>query len=214
MATPQRNFPDPPRNPAPLADDRKVATEVGARVRFGWIWLAVAIVAILIVWFGGFGWGTYGGWWWGSNHHQPALTQPQSVNNGQPASAEQPAPATAAAVLSGSGVQVLASNSRQALVGQAFDIRNVQVQSKTSDGAFWIAANNGAPMLVALNGGAANPINADIAAGVRVNITGTVARAPSAAQAKRLWALGNDDTNRLERQGAYVQASQVQPGQR
>jgi hypothetical protein len=68
-------------------------------------------------------------------------------------------------------------------------------------------------MLVALNGGATNPMNADIAPGVRVNITGTVARAPSAAQAKRMWALSDNDAKQLEQQGAYVQATQVQAGQ-
>jgi hypothetical protein len=210
MATPQRNFPNPP-----LGDDNKVANEVGARARFGWVWIAVIIIAILVVWFGGFGWGTYGGWWWGGNRPQAPLAQPASVNNAQPPNAEQPAPGTSAAVVSGSGAQILASPStnRQALVGQSFNIRNVPVQSKASNGAFWIAANNNAPMLVALNGGATNPMSADIAPGVRVNITGTVARAPSAAQAKRLWALSDNDVNRLEQQGAYVQATQVQAGQ-
>jgi hypothetical protein len=199
----------------PLKDDNKIANEVGARVRFGWVWIAVIIIAILVVWFGGFGWGTYGGWWWGSNRHPAPLAQPESGNNGQPPNAEQPAPGTAPAVVTGSGAQILASTStnRQALVGQPFDIRNVPVQSKPSNGAFWIAANKSAPMLVAINGGPTNPMNADIAPGVRVNITGTVARAPSAAQAKRLWALSDHDANRLEQQGAYVQATQVQAGQ-
>jgi hypothetical protein len=183
-------------------------------VRYGWLWIAIVILAILIVWFGGFGWGTYGGWWWGSNHHQAALATPPGVDNGPPAVAEKPAPANSPAVLSGSGVQILASNNRQALVGQPFNILNVQVQSKPSDGAFWIVATSGAPMLVALNGGARNPLGADIAPGVRVNITGTVARAPAAAQAKRLWALSDNDANQLEQQGAYVQAIQVRPGQR
>ncbi|HEX5234834.1 MAG TPA: hypothetical protein VFW25_05830 [Silvibacterium sp.] len=206
MATPQRNFPNPP-----LRDDSKVADEVGARARYGWVWIVIVILFVLAIWFGVFGWGAYGGWW-GGHKVNPPLAQPQSVNNGQPAANEQPAPATSAAVLGGSGVQALTSTDKAGLVGQSFDISNVQVQQKSRNGAFWIGANKTAPMLVVLNRGARNSTWASIAPSNRVNITGVIERAPSAAQARRLWSLNNAQTNRLEQEGAYVQAAEVQVG--
>ena len=207
MATPQRNFPNPP-----LGDDPKVAGDVGARARFGWIWILVVILFALAIWFGVFGWGAYGGWWGGHKVVNPPLAQPQSENNAQQALNGQPAPATSAAVLSGSGAQVLASANKAALVGQSFDISNVQVQEKSGNRAFWIGANNTAPMLVVLNRGASNAAYARIHRGIRVNITGVVERAPSTAQARRLWSLSNADANRLQQEGAYVQAAEVQVG--
>lgn len=209
MATPQRNFPDPP-----LGDDNKVAEEVGARVRYGWIWVVVVILFALAIWFGVFGWGAYGGWWGGHRVRTAPIAAPESTNNGQPAVNPQPASATSAAVLSGSGVQVLASTDKGSLVGQPFDINNVPVQQKSANGAFWIGASSGEPMLVVLNGGAGNPNWAGLSRGIRVNITGVVERPPSPEQATRLWSLSNIDANRLEQQGAYIQAALVQTGQR
>lgn len=210
MATPQRDFPNGPQKntPAPLGDDNKVARDVGARVGFGWMWIALAIIIILVVWFGGFGWGTYGGWWWG-NHARAPLAAPPAVVTGEPVTATQPAPANSAAVISGSGLQILASTNRQAMVGQRFVITNAPVQQKSGNRAFWISAANSAPMLVVL----ANGANGNVQQGVRVNITGEVERAPTAAQAKHLWSLTDAQANQLEQQGAYVVATAVKAGQ-
>lgn len=204
MATPQRNFPIPP-----LGDDPKVAAEVGAHARFGWIWILVAIFFIAAIWFGVLGWGAYGGWW-GGHKVNPRLAPPQSESTAQPATNEQPASATSAAVLGGSGAQVLASADKAALVGQSFDISNVQVQGKSGNGAFWIGAKNTPPMLVVLIRGQRNPAYASIQRGIRVNITGVVERAPSTAGARRMWFLSNAEATRLQQEGAYVQAAEVQ----
>lgn len=215
MAT-QRNIPDPNPNPEPpLRDDRQVAKDVGARVTFGWGWIILAIIIILVVWFGGFGWGTYGGWWWG---HHPTVVQPASGSNGQipaanaglPANNGVPAAEGNNAALGGDGVQILTSQNKQALVGQPFNIGNVPVEEKDGPRALWIGANNITPMLVVLSGPAVNA-SANIASGTRISVTGVVERAPSAAQAKRLWSLSDDGARRLEQEGAYVQATQVQP---
>jgi hypothetical protein len=112
-------------------------------------------------------------------------------------------------VIGGSGLDILKSTNRQALAGRPFDITNVPVQEKSSGRAFWIGANGAAPMLVVLPTGANTPISQ----GIRVNVYGTVEHAPAANVAQRLWSLSSGDANRLEQDGVYVQATQIQAGQ-
>lgn len=220
MATPQRNIPPtPPPNPSPLKDDSKVAKDVGASVTFGWGWIVLAIVIILVIWFGGFGWGTYGGWWWG-HHPSNTTVQPANVSNGQTptANAGQPAnngvPAAEGdnMALGGEGVQILTSHADKAgFAGRPFVIRNVLVVEKNSPRAYWIGAPNVTPMLVVLTPAASNSSNTGINQNTRVDVTGVVARTVSADQAKRMWSLSDVDANRLEHEGAYVQATQMEP---
>jgi hypothetical protein len=193
----------------PLGDRERVARETGARVGFGWIWIWIVIIIILVIWFGGFGWGGYGGWWWGSRTHTAVLPHNETGGIGN----AQPAPAGNNAALGGGGVQILTATNKQLFVNQGFDIRNVPVQQTNNNQAFWIGANNSDTMLVVLTGNQNNAANANIQQGQRVNVTGTIERAPSAAEAKRLWSLSDNDVNRLEQQGAYVQATQVQTEQ-
>ncbi|HET8637294.1 MAG TPA: hypothetical protein VFL96_10625 [Acidobacteriaceae bacterium] len=194
----------------PLGDRDRVEREVGARVGYGWIWIWIAIIIILVIWFGGFGWGGYGGWWWG---HRPrtALVGPNQANGG-PAINGQPAPGGSPAAVTGSGVQILTSANKQPFVGQPFVINNVPVQNAANDRAFWIGANDNDTMLVVLTGNQNNARNSNAQKGVRVNISGTVERAPSAEQAKRMWSLSDDDAKKLEQQGVFVQATQVEAG--
>lgn len=204
MASPN----DPNR---PLGDRRKVEREVGGGMRWGWIWIAIVIIIILVIWFGGFGWGTSGGWW--ASRSTPRLA-PAPNENAQ----QNPAPVTQgqqpnSAALGGDGVQILASAHKSALVGQPFDIRNVPVQEKDGDHALWIGANNMGPMLVVLVGNEATHADAAIAQGSRVDVTGTVERAPSAQIAQRQWKLSADGAKRLEQEGAYVQATIARPAQ-
>jgi len=192
----------------PLGDRDRVEREVGARVGYGWIWILIAII-ILVIWFGGFGWGGYGGWWWGSRPHAAVVgTAPNSSlpNNGQPAPAGSPAAVT------GSGAQILTAANKQPFVSQPFVIKNVPVQKTANDHAFWIGANNNDTMLMVLTGNQSNAGNSNVQNGVRVNISGTVERAPSAQQAKRMWSLSDDDAKKLEQQGVFVQATQVEAG--
>lgn len=199
--------PDPNK---PLGDRDRVEREVGARVGYGWIWIWIAIIIILVIWFGGFGWGGYGGWWWG-DRPQTAVVSPNAANGNNAGLATQGQSTNGA--LGGAGVQILTSTNKQAFIGKPFSILEVPVQQTNGNQAFWIGANNIPPMLVVLEGNNNTTTNADIQQGSRVNVTGKVARAPSAADAKRMWKLSDDDANRLEQQGAYVQASQVQSAQ-
>lgn len=193
----------------PLGDRERVARETGARVGYGWIWIWIVIIIILVIWFGGFGWGGYGGWWWGSRPHTAVVPHEETGGIGT----AQPAPAGNAAALGGSGVQILTAANKQPFINHAFNIRNVPVQQTNSNHAFWIGANNNDTMLVVLTGNQNSAANANLQQGQRVNVTGTVARAPSADNAKRMWSLSDDDAKRLEQQGAYIQATQVQTEQ-
>lgn len=196
----------------PLGDHEKVAREVGAHVRYGWIWIWIVIIIILVIWFGGFGWGGYGGWWWGSHPHTAVL--PNGPNAAVPANPPpgigQPESAGSHAALGGDGVQILTAADKHHFIKQPFVIRHVPVQKTNSDKAFWIGINNSDTMLVVLTGDAAN---GKIQQGQRVNVTGRVSRAPSAENAKRMWSLSDEDAKRLEEQGAFVQATQVQTDQ-
>lgn len=198
----------------PLGDRDRVEREVGAGVRYGWIWIWIAIIIILVIWFGGFGWGGYGGWWWG-NRPQRALVQPNPANGQNAGLATNGQPGGNNMALGGAGVQILTAANKQAFVGKPFGIRNVPVQDTNSNNkrVFWIGANNIPPMLVVLEGNNDTTTNTNIQQGERVNVSGTVARAPSAADAKNMWKLSDDQAKRLEQQGAYIQATEVEVGQ-
>lgn len=180
-----------------MGKPRKVGKKVGGGVRFGWlwiwIWLAIIAFVVAIVWFGGWGWARYGGWWWG---HNETRVLPPADNT-----------------LNGSGVAVLDATNKQIFVGRPFNVRNVPVQSIVNDNALWVGANNAESMLVILNGNDNTAANANLAQGNRVNVVGTVEKAPNAARAKQQWDLSDDDVQRLEQQGAYVQATDVQSPQ-
>jgi hypothetical protein len=46
--------------------------------------------------------------------------------------------------------------------------------------------------------------------GDRVNVSGTVEKAPAADQAKQQWHLSDDAAKRLEQQGVYLSATQME----
>lgn len=183
-----------------------------------WWWWLWVLILIAIVWFGGWGWGGYGGWWWAANRRRTVVVV-------QPA---------------GSGIAVLNASNKAAFVGQQFDLSNVPVTKKVSNRVFWVGTNNSAPTLLVLTAATRNgaqPSNATEVSnnnhsantGVAGNDTGssayngngtaphqiisakgTVEKAPEAEQAKREWNLSDSGTKRLENQGAYMQATELQ----
>lgn len=197
MALPQRKEEEPVEPQRPLGDVREVDREVGggAWSRL-WIWIIIAAAIVCIIWIA-WGFGGTGGWWWGNRNHQPVANL---VTSG---------PAGTNPLPTGSGVAVLNAGNKQAYIGKPFDARNVTVQNMVNDNAMWVGGQN-SPMLLIL-GGAVNgsAANAHIAQGEAINVTGTVEKAPPAAQAKGQWNLSDDDVNRLEQQGAYIQANEV-----
>lgn len=192
----------------PLRDNRRVERDDigrGGGAGWIWIWIWIIIIIILVVWFGGWGWGGYGGWWWGNRNVR--VVQPLNgngnnagaINNGAGA---EPLP-------TGNGVAVLNATDKTPFVGKPFSVSNVPVQNKVNDHVLWVGSNNSTPMLVVLTGPGNNAANANISNGNRVDITGTVEKAPPKDQAQHNWQLGDDDANRLEQEGAYIQATQV-----
>lgn len=166
----------------PDPSNRPITT---ARIGSRWtrFWWVWLVVVIAILWIFGWGWFGYGGWW-GSTH-------------------------TGRAAIAGSGVAVLNSNNRSSFVGSTIRATNVTVENKVNDYAYWITTPNSEPMLVitSLQQLPNGPINN----GEHVNVTGVVRQAPNEAEAQQEWGLSPDDAKRVERQGAYIVASEVKP---
>jgi len=154
--------------------------------RRSWIdwWWAWLLVVLLGFWFAGWGWWSYGGWWWGPRSRTVVVAQ-----------------------VTGPGLVVLVSPNRDAFVGRTFQVAGATVQDKVNDHAYWIEARDSAPMLVIAS--SVQP-DAAIHRGSLVTVVGTVHRPPPVANAKQDWGLTDEGANRVERQGAYVQASTVE----
>lgn len=196
MALPQRREEDPIEQ-QPLGDVRETDREVGGGwwTRL-WIWLVIAAAIVCCIWIA-WGFGGSGGWWWGNRNHAPVANL---VTSG---------PAGTNPLPTGSGVAVLNAGNKQAYIGKAFDARNVTVQSMVNNNAMWVGSQNSSMLLIMAGAISDSAANAHIAQGEAINVTGTVEKAPPAAQAKSRWNLSDSDVNRLEQQGAYIQANQV-----
>lgn len=215
MASPQQR-PDPDQNRRDYEDlqrarmERRAATGAG----FAWWWFFWVIIIALAIWWAGWGWGGSGGWWWGGRtRNAPAYgtNATPGTNNTAPGNANgaNSAPGGSQAAITGPGLSVLNATDKNQYIGKPFQINNVPVQNQINNHAMWIGANNGAQMLVVLTGNGNMAANAHISQGSLINVTGTVEKAPPQAQAKSQWKLSDDDASQLERQGAYVQATQV-----
>jgi len=184
MALPEDERREQERRRIELERRSDIARGGGVWYAWWWVWF---VIIIGFLWFVGWGWGGYGGWWWGQPRNAVVIQTP-----------------------AGSGVQVLNASNKLAFVGQPFVIRRVPVQGKISGQSFWIGGNGSTPMLVVLEGNGNTTANANINPGDRVNITGTVEKAPPAAEAKKSMGLDDNAVKRLEQEGVYAQATQVQ----
>lgn len=241
-AAPQRDPHDHEREPI-VETQRRVEKEVGTGRPFAWAWIWIPIV-IAAFWFCGWGWGSWGGWWWGhgqpsatqsANNSKvvqiPAQNQPTGTNAGANATPAQTPPpgapgsagtpyrssaAVPAATITGTGVAVLDAQNKSGFVGQSFSINNVPVQKVDNNHAVWIGTNNtrrAGPLLAVVSGSAANTLK-NLTVGDRVNVTGTVEKAPSTRQAQREWSISSEDANNVKADGVYIRANQVTPAQR
>lgn len=189
----------------PLRDNRRSERDIGGGAGWIWIWVWIIIIFILVVWFGGWGWGGYGGWWWGNRNVR--VVQPLNGNGNNAGAINNGAGATP--LPTGNGVAVLNATDKQPFVGKPFSVGNVPVQSKVNDHVLWVGTNNSTPMLVVLTGAGNTTANASVSEGDRVDITGTVEKAPPKGEAQHNLQLSDDDASRLEQEGAYIQATQV-----
>jgi hypothetical protein len=207
MAVPQRQEPEPRRDYGTLPPERPVrSTSVG----FAWWWVLWLIIIGLFIWWAGWGWGGTGGWWRG--------TREGYAGNGAAGAAYAPGAAGTAAGatgngdagrMSGPGKQVLDATNKSAFINQNFQVNDAPVQGKINNRALWIGASDSSRMLAVLNRTGSSAANADISQGTLVNVTGTVEKAPPAAQLRSQWHLSRSDAQRVEQQGVYIQASQV-----
>jgi len=210
MASPQRKFPaeanlssalQPEHPERPTAPRQQPSPR---RRRLGY--LGILFFLVVAFWYVGFGWGSSGGWIWG---HRDA-----------------PAAAGNQGELSGSGLVILEVANKQDYVGQSFQIENVAVDHWSGDRAVWIgsrhsylpmllvfpSASSLAPKAVDTTNSAPPPASEDEAAPVqRLDVTGTIVKAPPLAQAQQQWKLSDEDVDQLEEEGVYIQATTVQP---
>lgn len=238
-AAPQRDPHD--HEPGPIVESqRRVEREVGTGRPFAWAWIWIPIV-IAAFWFCGWGWGSWGGWWWGHGNvsstssannasvvrapNQPAPGTPVA---GTPNQAQTPPPpgtpgtagtpnrgGATAANITGSGVAVLDAQNKSSFVGQSFTINNVPVQKVDNNHAVWIGTNNtrrAGPLLAVLSGSSANALK-NLTVGDRVNVTGTVEKAPPVRQAEHNFSISSEDANNVHADGVYIRANQITPAQ-
>lgn len=188
MASPQ--FSDPGGPQRDHGDRQNAAVERRSRPRRGgfvyWWWGFWIVILVFAL-----GWGIWGsfdgnGWWFIGRHSEAAH-----------------APA-----MNGQGVPVINTQNKLAFVGQKITVHFVPVIKKISDTVFWVGSKNGVPTLLVLSH--PNPgKNGVIDKGTLVDITGTVQKAPPQAQAQKQWALNSGDAAQLERQGGYIQGTDV-----
>lgn len=230
MAASENRNPNPDRTHVnDLGEQEAVERATRGGWRWWWIW---PVIIALCLWWAGWGWGGTGGWWFGRTQAQqntPITAPPGARTTETIANAGAKQPVTSAGAdaggarvqnqMVGPGVQILRADNKRSYIGKEFVASDIPVQQKASNRAVWLGANNS--MLAVLpdsqrknsenDGSASNQGNnaADATAGNVVDAKGTVKKAPSAAQAKREWALSDQDASKLEQEGAYIQVSQL-----
>lgn len=215
MALPERRNPDAPRiHVDDIGDEQEVERSSRGGWRWWWIW---AVVAGLVIWWATWGWDGSGGYMRSHNNSQPVAQVPGTTvtthaNLGTNSTTQGTSTASQTnstnAQEAGQGVQILTAQDKKTYIGKHFEATNVPVQEKVNDHAMWIGAAN-QPMLAVVSKTGNDAAGIDANSGSMVNATGTVEKAPSEAQAKREWSLSNEDAQRLEKEGAYIQVSQL-----
>lgn len=85
------------------------------------------------------------------------------------------------------------------------------MQKVDNNNAVWIGTSNtrNAGPLLAIVPGNFNSLMSGLAVGDRVNVTGTVEKAPPSSQARHNFKISSEDANNVEADGVYVQATSV-----
>lgn len=192
MASPQRPNPDVPQpHFEPELHTKHAPRTPGQRVAFAWWWLLLIAAVIFGLAWAIWGWSGTGGWWSAGR----ARTEPTNISQ------------RAQPMVRGMGVEILTAINRRPFAGRNFQVSTVPVISKSNNQAVWIGTKTTPPMLLILNGSTASDGN--IVPGTLLDVSGTVEKAPPAAQASTEWNLSSGDTSQLENQGVYIQATKV-----
>lgn len=175
--------------------------------RWWWIW---PVIIALAVWWAGWGWGGTGGWWWGRSAHSEVIPAPpgaKTTNTLANAGAQPTAGKTLGGgpqPMSGDGLQIITAEDKQPLVGHKLAANDLPVYQMVTDRVLWIGEKY--PILAVVAG---NGPTTGISRGKLVDAIGTVKKAPPASRARRDWKLDAGDTSRLEKQGVYLDVSQL-----
>jgi hypothetical protein len=161
----------------------------GRRATFLFPWLiGVILIGAFFYWIA-WGWEGTGGYWWA---HQAA---PARGNSGR--------------MIKGTGLDALNAANKQPYIDKNFRVSNVPIEKKVTDRIYWIGPAGRPPMLVVVSGNASSANLKQLTAGTLANVAGTIDKAPPAAQAESQWPLSNPGLARLEREGAYVRATEM-----
>lgn len=87
------------------------------------------------------------------------------------------------------------------------------VVKKVTNDVFWVGSNASAALLVVAKVPGNQVSAAKVKPGESVNVSGTVEKAPPAAEAEKDWGLDRTEAARLEQEGAYLNATQANPVQ-
>ena len=170
-----------------------------------WLW-PVLIVLVGILWWGFWG----GGWFWNRAHEGGNNVRPTANNQLPQRNGDQPVTTTKQNDNPSSAV--LNSEDKQQYIGQSLEIVRTPVLKRVSGSMFWLGSQNDpAPVLVVMSGRAQNPKNANVREGETMNVVGQVQKAPTVQEATQHWHLPRSAAERLQREGAYVEASEVEP---
>jgi hypothetical protein len=193
MASPQRPNPRGPQpHFEPELQTKQAPRTAGQRVAFAWWWLLLTACVIFGLAWAIWGWSGTGGWWSAGR-----------VKSEPPANVSQRAqPMT----VQGTGVEIRTAVNRRPFAGRTFQVSTVPMISKSNNQAVWIGTKTAPPMLLILNSADAD---ANIVPGTLLDVSGTVQKAPTAAQASNEWKLSGSDASQLENQGVYIQATKV-----
>lgn len=160
-----------------------------SRATFLFAWLiAVMLVAVFLYWIA-WGWGNSGGYWWHGQH------APVTSSSGH--------------AVKGPGLAALDATNKQPFVGKYFQLTNVPIQRKVSERLYWIGTNDQSPMLLVLTGNQSTANFSSLTAGSLVDVAGTVEKAPPTTDAASQWSLSEPELAQLEKQGAYLSATQM-----
>lgn len=190
-----------------LGDQRSVERVTSSGWRW---WFVIPLFIAVAVWWAGWGWAGTGGWWWGRSAKSARIaasagaSTTETLTNAGAAQAAPHADTGGPQPMSGPGVKILDAANKKAFVGQQFAANDIPVRQELSTRVLWIGEKY--PILAVVTGkGTAN----GILPGRLVDALGTVKKAPPEAHAKHEWDLSDQDASRLEKQGAYLQVSQL-----